>query len=432
MVLVNTMSEVLKTFALAGVTAGSLAFAGLARDQEAPQPQFPGEASTFGLHVDSNKIRNINGQDVQMHGANFSSTARDCLHPEWGVFHEGPSSDQQLVILFKSWNINAVRLMLNQDCWLGLNNAPLNKLDYQKDIKNLVDLLTQNNIAVDLVLTFVKPADPDGSFIAGPAGTGGTQLPMPTTDSPVFWESVANMFKDNGSVLFDLYNEPTPDNDNATGSNGSTDAAWDTWRNGGDIPYNKTYKVYRSSGMQELDESVRKTGARNIVILSGVIWGSDISKYEDYAIDDPTGQVALGKHLYNDGLACQGVKCFKNILVPLMQKYPLLLTEFAQLDCKHDFIDMVMNFFDDSEHQASYFAHDMTPGSCDAGPALISDWSGSPTPGYGQGYHDHLINLPKPAPQPDKPMSVWDVTPIDDKNAHVVWKPSSSLQVRKD
>jgi len=48
---------------------------------------------------------------------------------------------------------------------------------------------------------------------------------MPNTDhSPTFWTEVANTFKGNSAVLFDLFNEPYPD------SGEDTTAAWTCWK----------------------------------------------------------------------------------------------------------------------------------------------------------------------------------------------------------
>ena len=48
---------------------------------------------------------------------------------------------------------------------------------------------------------------------------------MPDADhAPDFWTSVANTFKNNSAVIFDLYNEPYLDN------NQDTTAGWECWK----------------------------------------------------------------------------------------------------------------------------------------------------------------------------------------------------------
>ena len=55
------------------------------------------------------------------------------------------------------------------------------------------------------------------------------QQPMPDMDHSVdFWKSVAQRFNSNDKVIYELYNEPYPDNNNWNSEN-----AWKCWRDGG-------------------------------------------------------------------------------------------------------------------------------------------------------------------------------------------------------
>src|SRR2546430_11692500 len=54
------------------------------------------------------------------------------------------------------------------------------------------------------------------------------QAPMPNRDhTPAFWRQVAAAYGGNNRVIFDLFNEPFPDN------NSNTVEAWRCWRYGG-------------------------------------------------------------------------------------------------------------------------------------------------------------------------------------------------------
>jgi len=66
-------------------------------------------------------------------------------------------------------------------------------------------------------------------YWAAPGTTpANAQTPMPDRDHAApFWTQVANAYKGNGAVLFDLFNEPSPDN------NQDTAATWRCWRDGG-------------------------------------------------------------------------------------------------------------------------------------------------------------------------------------------------------
>ena len=69
--------------------------------------------------------------------------------------------------------------------------------------------------------------------------------------APAFWTSVANTFKDDPAVVFDLFNEPYPDRATST-----TAQAWTCWRDGGTCPG----IGYEVAGMQDLAR--RRTGHR--------------------------------------------------------------------------------------------------------------------------------------------------------------------------
>src|SRR5579859_6352006 len=78
-------------------------------------------ASVTGIKVQGNKIVDANGQSVALHGVNRSGTEYACVQG-FGPF-DGPS-DATSIAAIRSWNVNAVRIPLNEDCWLGINGEP--------------------------------------------------------------------------------------------------------------------------------------------------------------------------------------------------------------------------------------------------------------------------------------------------------------------
>ena len=89
---------------------------------------------------------------------------------------------------------------------------------------------------------------------------------MPDNDhAPAFWTSVANTFKGYSNVIFDLHNEPYPDNNQGTGRFfdllftvyiTDTPAAWACWRDGCWV----SQEGYQAAGMTALLAAVRSTG----------------------------------------------------------------------------------------------------------------------------------------------------------------------------
>jgi hypothetical protein len=148
-----------------------------------------------GLHVVGNQIQNTAGVPVQLVGVNRSSAEYRCASNS-GIF-EGPA-DQAEVAAMQSWNIQVVRVVLNEDCWLGINGVlPVNGgSQYQDAIAAYVTLLTSNNVAVIINLHF----NASGAQLAT-----GQQAMADLDHSPAFWQSVAMRFKDNNAV----YSSPT-------------------------------------------------------------------------------------------------------------------------------------------------------------------------------------------------------------------------------
>jgi len=232
-----------------------------------------------------------------------------------------------------------------------------------------VELLNQYEIAAIMDLHWTAPG-------SQPA-TG--QLPMPDSDhSVLFWLSVAETFKNNTSVIFDLFNEPYPD------YNQDTTAAWTCWRDGGTC----SGVNFNVAGMQNLTSSVRSTGAQNIIVLGGLEYSNCLTHWLDYMPHDPSGNLAASWHSYNFNL-CSNENCWNSYIAPVAAKVPLMATEFGENDCATNYINPLMNWM--NQQRIHYLAWTWDTWGCTAGPCLISDYSGTPTP-YGQGLYNELTS----------------------------------------
>jgi endoglucanase len=116
------------------------------------------------VRVRGNRLVDQSGRQVVLRGVSHSGSEYTCVHGH-GVF-EG-AMDSTFVAGLKSWkNLNAVRLPLNEDCWLGINGVPSDSggAAYQAAYKKTVDLLTSANIAVLADLHWTAPGSrPRGS-----------------------------------------------------------------------------------------------------------------------------------------------------------------------------------------------------------------------------------------------------------------------------
>src|SRR5206468_534824 len=141
------------------------------------------------------------------------------------------------------WRTNAVRVPLNEDCWLAINGAPAaySGTNYRQAIQSYVSLLNQNGLYAILELHWSAP---------GTQKATGQQPMLDRDHSVTFWSQVAATFKGNNAVLLEPYNEPYPDNSDTT-------AAWQCWRDGGTCPG----QHYQAAGMLEIVSAVRPTSA---------------------------------------------------------------------------------------------------------------------------------------------------------------------------
>ena len=317
-----------------------------------------------------NQLVNVQGQAVQLHGVNRSGTEYACVQGH-GIF-DGPSDNASLVAI-RSWGANAVRVPLNEDCWLGINGVTpaYSGPTYQQAIQDYVNLLVQNDLYPIVELHWSAP----GTTLAT------WQEPMPDRDhSPALWSEVATAFKGNDTVIFDLFNEPFPD------SNQDSAAGWICWRDGGTCPG----VSFDAAGMQTLVDAVRATGATNVIALGGIQFSNALTQWLTYKPNDPLNNLAAAWHVYNFSW-CNTVACFDANAGAAATAVPILADEVGTDSCDATFFNDLLAWLD--THQQSYLAWTWdTWGTDCAAKTLISDYAGTPTT-YGQIYKAHLATL---------------------------------------
>ena len=63
-------------------------------------------------------------------------------------------------------------------------------------------------------------------------------------------------------------------------------------------PSGKTYPAYRAAGMRSLLRAVRSVGARQPVLLGGLAYAKDLSRWLRYKPRDPARQLVASLHTY--------------------------------------------------------------------------------------------------------------------------------------
>ena len=254
--------------------------------------------SSLPLHVVGNQLENSLGQVVVLRGVNVNSLE---FRPD------GDNVLQAESIAINDWHANLIRLPVNEDYWFGHDEwwtgaeSGDGGAAYRALIGKVISTAQAANVYVMLDLHWSDM----GTFGAGKDG----QHFMPDNNSTLFWQSAAKTYANNPAVLFDPYNEPSLGAWNQAGGWWNftpTAADWNVWRNGGtvvegDVAHNSgtTIGTYHTPGMQGLINTIRATGATNIIAPEGLNWGSDLSGVlTGYALTDPTGNLMYQAHLY--------------------------------------------------------------------------------------------------------------------------------------
>ncbi|HWC72747.1 MAG TPA: cellulase family glycosylhydrolase [Gemmatimonadales bacterium] len=312
------------------------------------------------VHVQGNQLVDSAGRVLLLRGVSRSGTEYACAQG-WGFF-DGPS-DSASVAAIAAWKVNVVRVPLNETCWLAINGVkPAYSGDnYRTAISDYVARLNRAGMAVILELHWSGP----DTVVAL------KQAPMPDRDhTPEFWREVAAAFRGNPHVMFDLFNEPYPDD------NSDSPEAWRCWREGGTCRGMR----YQAAGMQELVNVVRGTGATNVILLGGVRYSSMLTSWLTSQPTDPLRNVAASWHVYNFS-GCNTRGCWDSTAAPVAQQVPLVLGELGENDHGSAFITALMDWIDARPGGAGYlgWSWDVWGDPLD----LISSYDGTPT-SYGQ------------------------------------------------
>lgn len=304
---------------------------------------YPGTNRPITLSIKGSTIVNDKGSPITLKGI-----VRPSL--EWNP--QGQFLSPQDISNMTQWKSNAIRLDLNQNYWFA--SAPATQAGSYKQIINaIVYYAIQNNMAVILDLHWTE---------------NGHQSPMANQDSLKFWQQVAADYKDFGTVLFELFNEPQ-----------GIDQA--TWLHGND-----TY-----AGYQQLYDVVRSAGAQNICIVNGLDWGYDLSFVNDsFKLDGQN--IIYGSHPYNDkgskGYTGPGGS-FDNNFKGVLGKYPLIFTEFGVNSGSYfpsgyvEVYQRILAYANQNKVNYTVFAWwvESDPNKANIFPDIIQDWSGTPLNG---------------------------------------------------
>lgn len=285
--------------------------------------------------------------------------------------------------LMKSWNANVVRVPLNQSFWLPASRhySP----DYPEMVDRVVKRAREAGMSVILDLHVTDRGDPNYEFNK----TNPHQQHADVNHSIPFWREVAAKYKDDGGIIFELYNE-------------AYDISWDVWLNGGKIPAGRTYgehrKEFQAAGYQQLYDTVRGTGAKNLVIVAGTHWGYYLNRVRNYRVTGYNIAYAAHPWDYSD----KQPKTWDKDWGSLAKTDPVIISEFGGYKCQSDYVKKVLDYAD--KRQMSWMAWAwQAPGPGESTsqaraedpickfPMLITDWNGNPSE-IGKTIRDRLLS----------------------------------------
>jgi endoglucanase len=384
------------------------------------------------ISIEGNHFVNGAGQAIRLLGVDHPSSEYACVD---GFGYNDGHQDAADATAIASWNATAVRVPLNEDCWLGINGQPnssqgppqpLTAAGYRQSVQDYVAALNAHGLYAILDLHWSAP----GAMVAN------SQEPMPDADHSVaFWQSVAQTFASDRAVVFDVFNEPFDPTDPKSGDDPDPQdqVTWACWANGGcsTAAYTdngngtvRTATKYQVAGMQTLVNAIRGAGATQPVMVGGLDYANDLTQWATHAPDDPLNQEAASFHNYM-GKNCDNAACWDAQIAPIAANVPIVTGEFDEDNYRESqcanhapstFDADYMTWAD--QHGVSYLAWGwwvLSQAEKDAAGCsafyLLDAWDGTAAPPNGTALHDHLLSLPvgglatgpPPPPPPTSP-----------------------------
>jgi hypothetical protein len=355
--------------------AGKSGDGGAAGDELGPATDFP-----HGFRVSGNRIVDAGGTDIVLRGVNRSGTEYACIQGS-GIF-DGPD-DEDSVRAMTTWNINAVRVPLNETCWLALNGVPSRSSGeaYKSAILRYVNLLHHYRLIPILELHWAAPGEE--------RATG--QYPLPNVDhTAAFWADVATTFRDDTGVILEPYNEPFLYQFGGDQQEVCGEDAWNCWRDGCTVSTDQG--TYEAIGMQGLVDAIRAVGSEHVILLGGLDCSNCFDGFLSHLPVDPTGNLGAAWHIYNFNRCNSAASCWDNHPASVAAAVPLVATELGQDDCQGSWVKGLMQWLD--ARGLGYLAWQWNAGSCTPDSHslfLIQDYATAvPSSAYAQTIYDHF------------------------------------------
>lgn len=355
----------LDDFVLKPVDAAPLIAGRKAAEEEERRAQVPPEEPQrdkwpLPLHVRGNQILNSNDEPVWLQGINVVSL-------EFSL--KGEKVLKSTLVACDEWRANCIRLPVKEEYWFGRSAGQKDGgASYRELVGQVITLVANRGKYVVLDLH---------------------RFHAPKAEHVEFWKDAATAYRDHPAVLFDLFNEPHG-------------TSWEVWRDGGFVEKKlpadednfltpeeraKAKQGFESVGMQKLLDTVRETGAKNIVIVGGLDWAYDLSGIaKGFELNDRGGNgIVYSTHIY------PWKRDWAGKVLLIAEKHPIFIGEVGADTNKMTFIpaeaqedpytwvpDMLGLIQKHKFHWTAFSFHPK------ATPVMIKGWDYTPTPFWGQ------------------------------------------------
>jgi len=317
------------------------------------------------LHTEGNRIKNEAGETILLRGVN-------CAGLEWDAANAAVLPAVRRAI--GDWHANVIRLPVSQDRWFGFSPEQKAGRATAESYREIVDAIVRETAERGAWLLLDLHWSDCGVWREKSG-----QQKMPDTNSLVFWQHAAARYRACGNVLFGLYNEPHR-------------VGWDVWLDGGPVESNG--ETWEAVGMRPLLSAIRAAGAENLCVVGGLDWGYTFEGFTAYdALLAAGGSVVLDTHVYpwkrldwDADVAEAAAHC--PILVGECGHYgdDANPVEGRQNLPAAEWVPRLLTWIEKNGYHLT--AWDFHP---KAGPCLISDFDGTPTPYYGAAVREFLL-----------------------------------------
>jgi hypothetical protein len=327
------------------------------------------------IRAQGNRLVTVDGgKEVWLQGMNVASL-------EWSV--SGEQVHKSIIVGIDEWKGNVIRLPVKDDYWFGRKGQSDGGAAYRAIVDQCITLAA--NRGAYLVLDLHTYRAPKDEYLQ-------------------FWTDAAARYKDHPAVIFDLMNEPHG-------------ISWEVWRDGGFVGEKKDRdeaafltaeerakaQGFQSPGMQKMLDTVRATGAKNMVLVGGLDYAYRLDGIVNgFGLKDDTGNgIIYACHIY------PWKSQWQKMLLDAAALHPILLGEvgadakkmdFMPLEQQEDYqtwVPAILGLI--QQHKLNWTAWCFHPG---ASPRMLLNWDYEPTPFWGQPAKEALAG--KQFPPPDR------------------------------